>query len=158
MKLQQLILTMICLGFSFSPANGTTANSKKSKVVEQVPLGKAQVLRVGGTYKVTEINELKDGAYEILFESTEKSGRFDQLRLESDHIHVAVELGSVLRLSAEILKDGGVKADVAQMVLFLPNPKGATPVWMLSNKATSHDLRATKYLDMHVPLNDYSVL
>ena len=153
--MKSILFTALGL-FLTLPAMAASEGAKKT--VETVPMGEAEVMRVGGTYKVTDINELDKGAYEIIFTSTQKSGRFDVLRLESDHIHVAVQRGSVVRLSAEVMNDQGIKADVAQMVLFLPNPKGPTPVWMLSNKAPNRDLRAVKYLDMHVPLNDYRVM
>ena len=132
---------------------GSKSKVQKKKIVES---GKA--LRVGGTYTVQEINKNDDRDFTIVFVSTAPSGRFDELRLDSDHVHVAVREGQEVRLSAEILQEKGSKADVAQVVLFLNGRVGRTPVWLLSNKAKHADLRGARYLEMHVPLNDYFVL
>mgnify|MGYP005724812265 CR=1 FL=1 len=66
--------------------------------------------------------------------------------------------GEQLRLSAEILKVQGEAAEVAQVVLFLPSRAGRVPVWLLSNRVPHRELRSSKYLEMHVPLNDYIIL
>jgi hypothetical protein len=117
-----------------------------------------QVLRVGGDYTVSAIDKVDDRSFRVEFKAVKPTGKFDVLHLDSDHIHVAVKVGQTLRLSAEILAQHGSSADVAQMVLFLPSVQGHVPVWLLSNKAPVHDLRATKYLEMHVPMTDYMVM
>ena len=94
----------------------------------------------------------------IEFKAEHPTGHFDVLKLESDHVHVAVKVGQNLRLSAEILSQSGAGAEVSQVVLFLPAPEGHVPVWLLSNKAPPGDLRATRYLEMHSPLNDYMIM
>jgi len=118
----------------------------------------ARPLRVGGDYTVTSVDRLTDREFHVEFKAVAASGKFDVLNLHSDHIHIAVRKGEKLRLSAEILSTQGAVAEVAQMVIFLPSNLGPTPVWLLSNRATNHELRAVKYLEMHSPQTDYVIM
>ena len=95
---------------------------------------KGQLLKVGGDYEVTAIDHLNDSEFRVEFKAVTPTGKFDILNLHSNHVHVA------------------------QMVIFIANPQGPIPVWLLSNRAGHQDLRATKYLDMHSPLTDYIVM
>ncbi len=119
---------------------------------------RAEPLRVGGDYKVTAVDKVRDGAFVLEFTSTAPSGKYDVLRLESDHVHVAVKVGQQIRLSAEILTEKGNSAEVSQMVIFLPSIQGHVPVWLLSNKAPAQDHPSSRYLEMHNPLNDYVIM
>ncbi|MBM4251248.1 MAG: hypothetical protein FJ146_04715 [Deltaproteobacteria bacterium] len=114
--------------------------------------------RVGGDYLVSAIDHVDNGEFRIQFAAVAPSGKFDTLTLHSNHVHVAVKIGQKLRLSAEILSTKGTAAEVAQMVIFVANPQGPVPVWLLSNRAGPRDLKATKYLEMHSPLTDYIVM
>lgn len=116
-----------------------------------------QALKVGGMYVVKNINQVAEKYFVIEFESQEKSGRFDILKLESDHVHFSVREGQSLRLSAEVLTEKGNIAEVSQVLLFLPHIQGFTPIWMLSRKADGGDLRGSKYIEMHSPQSDYVV-
>ncbi len=113
--------------------------------------------RVGGNYIVSAIERKSDNIFTIVFESEVKTGRFDTLVLESDHVHVGVELGAKLRISAEILHDQGIRAEVSQILLFLPAGASHVPVWMISRKAHQGPLKGAKYLEMHAPTSDYTV-
>ena len=117
-----------------------------------------EVQRVGGEYTVASIDRQSDGIFLVEFKSNAPSGRYDTLHLESNHVHVAVKVGQKLRLSAEILREKGATAEVAQMVIFFPNAQGPVPVWLLSTKAPNGMLRGARYLEMHNPLNDYIVM
>lgn len=117
-----------------------------------------QILRVGGDYTVEAIDKVNDRTFKIIFKADKPSGKFDVLRLDSDHVHVAVKVGQKIRLSAEILGQKGAEAEVAQVVIFFEGNVGRVPVWMLSNKAPQSELRASKYLEMHVPANDFIVM
>ena len=128
------------------------AENNQSAPAEAAPI------RVGGNYTVTKIDKVTDGAFVMEFKSDAPSGKFDTLTLQSDHVHVAVKVGQKIRLSAEILASSGPNAEVSQMVIFLPHAEGPVPVWLLSNKAPSGDLRGTTYLKMHNPLNDYTIM
>lgn len=128
---------------------------QKPKAGKDAP---SEVLKVGGDYTVSAIEKLSEHAFRVEFKAVTPTGHFDTLRLESDHVHVAVRQGETLRLSAEILSEQGPIAEVAQVVLFLPSVQGRVPVWLLSNKAPAGELKATKYLEMHVPLTDYVVM
>lgn len=121
-------------------------------------LGENTPQKVGGDYKITKIERDGAGGFRIEFQSVRPSGRFDILRLESDHVHVAVKVGQTLRLSAEVMGERGVEADVSQVVLFLQGNSGRVPVWLLSRKAMGRDLKAVRYLEMHVPANDFVVM
>jgi len=114
--------------------------------------------KVGGVYEVKEIERQAGGSFIIRFESTTKTGRFDHLNLESDHVHVGVEVGAKIRLSAQILSEAGATAEVAQVLVFLPSGQSHVPVWLLSRKAAPGGLRGPRYLEMHAPTSDYTVL
>ncbi len=116
------------------------------------------ILRVGGDYQVGAVTKGRDGSFHIEFRSVQPTGKFDTLTLDSDHVHVAVKIGQKVRLSAEILSEKGASAEVAQVVLFLNTAVGRVPVWLLSNRAPDRDLRASKYLEMHLPSTDYQIM
>ena len=114
--------------------------------------------KIGGEYKITKIDRDSAGVFHVEFQASQLTGRFDSLQLESDHVHVGVKVGQTYRLSAEILGEAGVTAEVSQVVLFFPGPSGRVPVWLLSKKAIGRDLKAIRYLEMHVPANDFMVM
>lgn len=116
----------------------------------------SQVLRVGGDYVVQKIAQ-RPGGFTIDFAAKTPSGKFDLLRLESDHVHVSVQEGQTLRISAEIADVKGAVANVAQVLIFVPNAGGPVPVWLLSSRGTSGDLRGSKYIEMHNPLSDFAI-
>ena len=120
-----------------------------------------KVERVGGQYLVKSIDRLDsetgDGPFVVIFESETPTGKYDLLRLESDHVHVGISPGQKLRLSAEILKADGKSAEVGQVLLFLPERSGPMPVWLLSRKNTHRDLNAAKFIEMHAPQSDFRV-
>jgi hypothetical protein len=146
----------------FAAAGAARAASAPTPVGSQPAKTPAEsgpvVQRVGGDYTVAAIERQDDRSFLVEFKAVTPSGRYDTLRLESDHVHVAVKVGQKLRLSAEIMGEKGPVAEVAQVVLFLQGNEGRVPVWLLSTKAPMHDLRATRYLEMHVPANDYLVM
>lgn len=151
--MQQTLLKLLTILFAFIATNGFAADAPKA---EKVP--GLDVLRVGGDYTVKTIEKVGERSFLVEFQSDQPNGRFDTLRLESDHVHVAVKVGQKIRLSAEIISEKGPVAEVAQVVVFLPARDSHVPVWLLSNKAPSHDLRAIKYLEMHDPLTDFTVM
>lgn len=114
--------------------------------------------RVGGNYQVVDIEKKANDTFLITFENEAKSGRYDFLTLESDHVHVGVEKGAKLRISAEILSEKGDRAEVSQVLLFLPAGDTHIPVWMLSRKVPVDHLRGARFLEMHAPTSDYSIL
>jgi hypothetical protein len=117
-----------------------------------------QFIRVGGNYTVKSVEQKSGNVFLVKFTAENLSGNFDELELESDHVHVAVKVGRTLRLSAEVLRTTGPKAEISQVVLFFPNAEGHVPVWLMSNKFPDRDLKASKYLEMHAPINDYMIL
>lgn len=141
---------MACLGM----AEAAAAEAARKSL--DAPTGK--ILRAAGDYRVESISKEGQDHFRIVFHSLKATGRFDILTLSSDHIHVAVSVGRQVRLSAEVLQESGPKAEVAQVVLFVPGAGGQVPIWLLSNRSGSRDLRAVKYLEMHVPQYDYTIL
>ncbi|MBF0440777.1 MAG: hypothetical protein HQK54_02620 [Oligoflexales bacterium] len=115
------------------------------------------VKRVGGIYRVSSINKMSEGSYRIEFSSVTKTGRYDVLFLESDHVHVGLDEGAELRLSAEVIEDKGSYAEVGQVLLFFPSGDTYIPVWLLSKKISNFELRGSKYLEMHAPTSDYLI-
>jgi hypothetical protein len=118
----------------------------------------SQFIRVGGNYVVKSVEKRGDNSFVVNFKAEVTSGTFDELQLESDHVHVAVKVGRILRLSAEVLKTNGPTAEISQVVLFFPNVEGHVPVWLMSNKYPASDLKASRYLEMHAPNNDFMIL
>lgn len=152
-------LVSLLAAFWLISARGTAAPAAApSATVKPQPGSVAERQKVGGDYTVAAVDRIDDHTFRVEFAADHPTGHFDLLRLESDHVHVAVKVGQKLRLSAEILSTQGTVAEVSQVVLFLPGATGRVPVWLLSNKAPTPDLRATKYLEMHVPLTDYMVM
>lgn len=135
-----------------------TAVSAQAADTQQQAVDQEKILRVGGDYVVASIDQEERGDFKVVFKADKPTGHYDTLVLESDHVHVAVKVGQKIRLSAEILSDKGAVAEVAQVVIFFEGQAGRVPVWMLSTKATNLDLRATKYLEMHAPANDFMVM
>ncbi len=116
-----------------------------------------QPMRVGGDYSVQKISARGDGGFVIEFAAKQPTGKFDLLRLESDHVHLSVTEGQTLRISAEIDEVQGIVANVSQVLIFVPHVGGDVPIWLLSSRGSPADLRGSKYLDMHNPLSDFAV-
>ena len=116
------------------------------------------IQHIAGDYKVAEIKSTSGGAFRVVFEAKEKSGKFDRLILDSDHVHVGVKPGSVLRISGEVaaVSDAGV-VELKQVMVLLPSREGSMPVWMLSRKHPTKGLRGARYLQMHSPNADFLV-
>jgi hypothetical protein len=64
----------------------------------------------------------------------------------------------VLRLSAEVLRDKSSELEVTQVLLFLPGEHGTAPIWLLSSDHPNRDFRGARWLDMHAPQADYTIL
>ena len=119
--------------------------------------------RTGGDYTVAGISthcrgQGQSGCFRIVFDAVHKTGRFDQLVLESNHVNVGVKPGDRIRLSAEVAVDRGRTAEVSQVVLFEGEPGSHVPVWMLSSKYRAGTGPAARYLEMHSPQTDFLVL
>ncbi len=142
-------IALVCLVSAMF--NNLALAEEPAKVVQEKPI------RVGGLYIVRQIERLQLGYYQIKFESVDQTGKFDRLILETDHVNFAVRKGSEVRLSAEVLSSKGAEAEIAQVVIFLPGTQGPTPVWMLSRKDSSGELRGSRFLEMHAPSTDYQV-
>lgn len=117
-----------------------------------------KVEKVGGTYKVRSIVREPQNYFTIIFESSNPTGRFDILKLESDHVHFSLKEGDSIRLSAEVVKESKKEAEVGQVLLFVPDVQGYTPVWLLSRHSKFDDLKAGRYLEMHAPQSDFRIL
>ena len=105
---------------------------------------------------MSSIKALDSGSYQIIFDNKADEPT-KSLVLISDHVHLGIEPGQQLRLSAEVLREGKENIEVSQVLLFLPGEYGATPVWMLSQNASSYELKGAKFLDMHSPSADFTV-
>ncbi|MBQ48458.1 MAG: hypothetical protein CMP10_13670 [Zetaproteobacteria bacterium] len=121
-------------------------------------IGSGKVLRIGGEYKISSIQNTEQDRYRIEFHSIEPTGRFDRLVLHSNHVHMNLEKNDIIKLSAEVLRDHKTWAEVAQVLLFLPSGDTHVPVWMLSDLVPTNRLNGAKYLQMHAPTADYYVM
>ena len=113
--------------------------------------------RVGGDYFIKSIDG-NDSGFVTTFAAVNPTGRFDTIRLESRHIHVAVKVGQRLRISAEVVGGTVRDAEASQVLVFIPSRNGETPVWLLSHRHPSLDLKGARYLEMHAPETDFTVL
>lgn len=149
MKFQKtLSLCFFSLAMFFASSHTPLANEKQPS--------QAQVQRVGGDFIVERIDAQQDGSFRITFQHSE-STRHKTLVLVSDHVHMGVEEGQKLRISAEVLAEYSDYTEVAQVLLFLPSEYGKTPVWMLSQKSPKLSLDGVKLLEMHAPSADYAI-
>jgi hypothetical protein len=142
----------------------TVPPSGKSKLklphgapASEKPRPSHNVERVGGTYIVSAIDKVEAG-FQVKFTAAAPSGSFDEIILESPHVHVGVKVGQQLRISAEVIGGDMKVAEATQVLVFLPTQRGEVPVWMLSSKRTAGDLRGARYLEMHAPETDYTIL
>ncbi len=118
----------------------------------------AKIEKIGGLFRIMSIERLGDQDFRIKFESEVKTGKHDKLVLRSDHVHLAMQEGQVLRLSAEVIRDAGSELEVTQVLLFLPNDYGTTPIWLLSSQHPTQEFRGARWLDMHAPQADFLIL
>ena len=116
-------------------------------------------IKITGQYKVHISKNGKFDNYRIEFQSKFKTGRLDRLDLMTDHVHLGLEDGAEVKLSAEVVRDFGVTGEISQVLVFLPRKGGSvTPVWLLSSAYLNRPLRGARYLEMHAPTSDYLVL
>lgn len=125
--------------------------------------GSLRMERTGGDYRLANISDrcsvrTSGSCFKMTFTAIKKTGRFDELVLESNHVNLAVRKGDRIRLSAEIAVDRGRTAEVSQVVLFRDGKNPPPPVWMLSRKHKAGPGPAARYLEMHVPQTDFRVL
>ena len=146
---------LFTLAIAFSSLSLFAEATREIRIEKSSP---AKALRVGGSYKVSAIEKKADGLYHIEFTSLVRSGVFDRIVLVSDHVHVRVEKGAEIRISAEIAKGHGEWAEASQVLLFLPVGDTTQKIWMLSANSTFDRLNGSRYLEMHSPASDYSVL
>lgn len=127
--------------------------------VAMITLATANAVRVSGEFVVKSITADKQGFFTVIFTNTSKSAKIGTLRLETRHLHVAIEQGKRLRLSAEIGKWRGNVVEARQILVFVPTASSHTPIWLLSRHNTGDKkLQGAKYLDMHAPQSDFLVL
>lgn len=117
---------------------------------------RADTIRLGGDFLISSIEKLEDRKFLVRFISEDPQFK-KPLVLISDHVHVGVQEGEHIRISAEVLKETDESIEVSQVLLFLPNQLGFTPVWMLSQNATSHELKGARFLQMHAPSADFAI-
>lgn len=117
---------------------------------------KPKLVRVGGEFKVKSIQKTADRNFVITFASTDNKAKVQEIILESAYLHVSVEEGKVLRLSAEVAAQRGRVVEARQILLFLPTANSYLPVWLLSRSAPAlSDFKGAKYIDMHAPQSDF---
>ena len=114
--------------------------------------------RIGGKFVVQSVKANKasaGGGYTVVFKNNSPDTQIKKIVLETNYVHVGVEVGKTLRLSAEFnsLQKGVAKAK--QVLVFLPTAKSHSPVWLLSKQQSLSKLTGAKMLDMHAPQSDY---
>lgn len=117
--------------------------------------------RVGGEFVVSDIKRMNSGMFEVTFASVLSEIKPSTLTLLSDHVHVRLEKGLKLRISAEIAEVKGDTAHLKQILLFMPPPAGENqtlPIWMLSSVYPTKSLKGARYIEMHAPTADYQVM
>jgi len=158
LRLASIVLSLLVGATVTAPVRAEAAESEATQLGSASTKAPPSTTRIGGTYEVSDIKKRPDNTFAISFQSTTPSGRYDTLYLESDHVHMGLEVGSKLRISAQILEDRGREAEIAQILIFVPKGTTHVPVWLLSKKAPHLDLKSSKYLEMHAPTSDYTVM
>lgn len=149
-------LWLLVLALPLAAVESKVDPSSKSTEKQNQP---EKLERIGGTYRIVRLNKLGDADFQIHFESVPLTGRFDRLVLRSDHVHMSIQEGQVLRLSAEVLSSEKPEVEVTQVLLFLSHSDyGTTPVWLLSSQHVTKDFRGSRWLDMHAPQADFQIL
>lgn len=118
---------------------------------------KAQIQKVAGDYRIEKIIRTDTDSFKIVFHHVNNEEPFATLVLFSNHIHVGLAEGQVLRLSAEVLKRQETFTEVAQVLAYVPTDYGKTPVWLLSQNRPQLQLRGAKFIEMHAPAADYAI-
>jgi hypothetical protein len=154
---------IMMLVFCFLSNVSAFAAVKSGQAMDGQQQGTQRMERVGGDYRLADISgkcsgQIPGPCFKMTFMAVRKTGRFDELVLESNHVNFGVRKGDRIRLSAEIAVDRGPRAEVSQVVLFRDGNNPAPPVWMLSRKHKAGRGPAARYLEMHVPQTDYRVL
>ena len=116
---------------------------------EQLPVkGKLVV----GKFKVKAI-EQRDGYHRLVFENVDLAAKTKRLTLDTNYVHIGVERGQVLKLSADVMAVGS--SEITQVLLYLPKDGSHSPVWMLSRLHPRMKFTGARLLDMHAPQSDY---
>lgn len=110
--------------------------------------------RVEGRFKVKTIKRL-DSYYRLVFENIDRTAKTKHLTLDTNYVHIGVERGKVLRLSAEVRASDNDGNEIKQVLLYLPKEGSHSPVWMLSRSHPQMKFTGARLLDMHAPQSDY---
>ena len=109
----------------------------------------SKLLKIGGEFLIKSI-EKENASFVVVFKA--QDGGKD-LVLHTDHVHVGLQAGSKLRLSAEVTHEGDL-LEINQVMVFIPIAEGVKPIWMLSKSYKSGNL-PSRYIEMHDPQSDY---
>lgn len=117
-----------------------------------------QTIRVAGDFIVSSLQPSYQGGFSVTFRSELPTSRFNTLKLSTDHVHASIQVGQKIRLSAEVSEDEGQKAEVSQVVIFVPTEMGSASVWLMSNRNFPVDLQPVSFLKMHSPQTDFLIM
>lgn len=119
----------------------------------------AEVLKVGGTYKIKSINQHDKGYFIINFESIPRTGKFDQLQLKTYNVHFALKQSDIVKISCELEPKANKNNvfEIAQVVIFLNSSQGRTPIWLTSINKPIANFDEANYLEIHAPQSDYLI-
>ena len=107
---------------------------------------------VTGKFKVKAI-EPRAGYHRVVFENIDLTAKTKRLTLDTNYVHVGVERGQVLKLSADVIATGS--SEIKQVLLYIPKDGSHSPVWMLSHLHPQMKFTGARLLDMHAPQSDY---
>lgn len=138
-------LTMILCALVLLAARETPLKDKGFRVQGKL---------VEGQFKVKTI-ERRYGYHRLVFENVDRTATTKRLTLDTNYVHVGVEKGRVLRLSADVSAAGNASREIKQVLLYLPQDGSHTPVWMLSRSHPQMKFTGARLLDMHAPQSDY---
>ena len=117
--------------------------------------------KIGGEFVVSEIKRMNSGFFEVTFTSALTDLKPSTLKLVSDHVHIRLEKGLKLRISAEVAEVKGNTGLLKQVLLFMPQSSDEShilPIWMLSSVYPTKSLKGARYIEMHAPTADYQVM
>ncbi|MBP9706235.1 MAG: hypothetical protein KBD78_01225 [Oligoflexales bacterium] len=116
-----------------------------------------KIEQVGGTYKIEAINKYVGGV-KVIFVSSSSADKYQRLILDTQHIHIGLDVGDELRISSEVESINKSTINIRQVLVFLPAVESHTPVWLTSKNLLVPDFFSNKnILKMHVPQSDYLI-
>ena len=114
-----------------------------------------ETAHITGHYRVEAIKKTDTDARQIIFRAQDSTTRDKVLVIESDHVHIGLRVGLILKISAEILERRKEIIELSQVLLYLDG--GSQRVFQISRNVPFSGLKSARFLEMHSPMNDFLI-